>query len=126
MKLSTALRGNAAFTAICAGICIAAPDWVTVHSALPGRIWALGLGAMLALFVPMLLFASTRPSAWLVKTIIALDWAYVMIATAFLLTHLDEADAIGIALMIVTIAVVSVFARLQMRGLAAMPWGARA
>ncbi len=125
MILSTALRGNAAFTAICAGICLVAPDWVALHSGLPGRLWAMGLGGMLALFVPMLVFASTRPLAWLVKTIIALDWGYVAIATAFLLTHLGEADAIGLVLIIVSIAVVAVFARLQMRGLAAMRGEAR-
>ena len=120
MTLSTALRAHTVFTAICAVICLGAADWVTVHSGLPGRIWAIGLGVMLAFYVPILLIAAARPSIWLVKTIIALDLGFVVIVSIFLATHWTKADAKGIALMIVPLSLVALFAWLQLRGLEAM------
>lgn len=119
MKLVSALRGNAAFTAACALLCLALADGVTRHAAIPGPLWTLGLGVMLALYVPVLLFAAARPMVWLVRTIILLDWGYVFIATSFSLTHFDQADSAGNALMIVSTALIALFACLQMRGLAA-------
>ena len=73
---------------------------------------------MLASYVPLLLLAAARPQLWLVKTIISLDWAYVAIATFFLVTHWTAADAIGIMVILVSTSVVALFAWLQMRGLA--------
>ena len=126
MILSTALKGNAAFTAPCAAICLGATDWVTVHSGLPSRIWVIGLGVMLASYVPILLIAAARQAFWLVKTIIALDWGFVAIAAVFLATHWAKADAAGTALVIVPTLLVALFAWLQMRGLGAMQREARA
>lgn len=117
MNLTSALRGNAAFTADCAAACLALTGPISSHAAIPDPNWTVGLGAMLALFVPILLFAAARPIRWLVKTIIALDWTYVAIATAFLLTHADRADGPGLALIVVSTALVALFAWLQMRGL---------
>ncbi len=126
MTLSTALRGNAVFTAICAVICLGAADWVTVHSGLPAPIWAIGLGVMLASYVPILLIAAARPTVWLIKTIIALDLGFVAIASIFLATHWTKADATGIALVIVPSVLVALFAWLQLRGFEAMQRGSRA
>lgn len=120
MILSTALKANAAFTATCAGICLVAADSVAAHTALPDSLWASGLGAMLAAYVPMLLFAASRPMLWLVKTIFALDWGFVAIASIFLATRWRQADAVGIALIVVSTTLVGLFAWLQMRGLAEM------
>jgi hypothetical protein len=120
MNLTNALRGNAVFTAACAFACLALTGPVTSHAAIPDRLWTIGLGVMLALYVPILLFAAARPVAWLVRTIIVLDWGYVAIATGFFLTHFSSADGAGNALMILSTALVALFAWLQMRGLAAM------
>lgn len=120
MTLSTALRVNAAFTAFCALACLAGSYWIVPHTALPGTIWALALGAMLASYVPILLIAAKRPMVWLVKTIIVLDWGYVAIAAVFLLTHLGKADGLGLALIIGSTSLVALFALLQMRGLSAL------
>lgn len=125
MNLSTALRGNAAFTALCAAICLGAADWVAAHICLPSRIWVIGLGIMLASYVPILLIAAARPMVWLAKTIIALDWGFVAIAMVFLATHWTKADAAGTALVIVPTLLVALFAWLQMRGLGAMQREAR-
>jgi len=120
VNLTSALRANAAFTAVCALTCLVLTGPVTSYTAIPDRLWTVGLGLMLALYVPILLFAAARPMVWLVRTIITLDWSYVVIATAFFLIHFDRADGPGIALMIVSISLVALFAWLQMRGLAAM------
>lgn len=120
MNLSTALRRNAAFTALCAAISLGAADWVAAHSGLPSRIWVIGLGVMLASYVPILLIAAARPAIWLVKTIIALDWGFVAIAAVFLATHWTKADAAGTALVVVPTLLVALFAWLQMRGLGAI------
>lgn len=120
MNLTSALRGNAAFTAGCAAACLALTGPISSHAAIPDPNWTVGLGAMLALYVPILLFAAARPIRWLVKTIIALDWTYVAIATAFFLTHADRADGPGLALIVVSTALVALFAWLQMRGLRAI------
>jgi hypothetical protein len=125
MNLSTTLRANAAFTAICAGLCLVAADWVAAHTALPAKLWATGLGAMLGAYVPMLLFAARRPMPWLVKTIIALDWGFVAIASLFLATHWTQIDVTGIALITSSTALVGLFAWVQMCKLAAMRWVAR-
>lgn len=125
MILSTALRGNAVFTALCAAICLGAADWVAAHIGLPSRIWVIGLGIMLASYVPILLIAAARSAVWLAKTIIALDWGFVAIAAVFLATHWTKADAAGTALVIVPTLLVALFAWLQMRGLGAMQREAR-
>lgn len=117
MNLTSALRGNAAFTAVCAVACLALTGPISSHAAIPDPNWTIGLGSMLALYVLILLFAAARPIRWLVKTIIALDWSYVAIATAFFLTHADRVDGPGMALIIVSTALVALFAWLQMRGL---------
>ena len=120
MILSSALRVNAAFTALCAAICLGAAEWVAAHIGLPSRIWAIGLGIMLTSYVPILLIAAARPAIWLVKIIIALDWGFVAIATLFLATHWAKADAAGTALVVVPTLLVALFAWLQMRGLGAI------
>ena len=120
MILSTALRINATFTALCAAICLGAAEWLSAHIGLPSHIWVIGLGIMLASYVPILLIAAARPAIWLVKTIIALDWGFVAIAAVFLATHWAKVDAAGTALVVVATLLVALFAWLQMRGLGAM------
>lgn len=116
MNLSTGLRANAAFTMICATTCLAATDWVTAHTALPGRPWTIALGIMLATYVPILLFAAARQMDWLVKTIIALDWGFVAIAAIFLAMSWSKVDATGAALIAVPALSVALFALLQAQG----------
>jgi hypothetical protein len=126
MYLSKALKGNAALTAFCAAVCLFAADWVAGHVALPGPIWALALGAMLASYVPVLLIAAARPLAWLVKTIVVLDWGFVAIASVYLVTYWGEVAGPGIALIIVPTVAVALFALLQSRGLDAVQQGSPA
>jgi len=101
-------------------------DWVAAHTALPSGIWATSLGLMLASYVPFLVFVALRPVTWLVRTIIALDWGYVCIATAYLITHWQQADATGLGLISLSTSLVALFAWLQMLGLAATRRDARA
>ncbi len=118
MNLSTALRANALFTLACSLVCLLAGELVLRHTAIPALIWITGLGLMLLSYVPMLLFAASRPHDWLVKTIILLDWGFVVIATIWLVLSWQRADAVGIALETVSIVIVGLFAFLQQRGLA--------
>lgn len=124
MTLSHTLRANAVFTATCAIACLVWTQTIAQRSALPNEIWVLVLGVMLASYVPILLFAAARPLTWLVKAIIAADWAYVAIASAVLFTRLGQADAAGVAMMAISTGFVALFAILQMRGLPTMPAGA--
>ncbi len=126
MNLINILRGNAVFTALCAATCLAGADWLVERTALPNPFWAIGLGVMLASFVPMLLLAAAWPKIWLVKAIIALDWAYVIIATLFFSIYWSAADAIGLGLILVSTSLVAMFALLQIRGLSEMKRGAEA
>jgi hypothetical protein len=125
MDLPTALRANAAFTGTCGAACLTATAFVTAHAAVPDRLWTLGLGAMLLAYVPMLLFAAARPDAWLVRTIIALDWGYVAIATAFFVRRWQQMDGLGLALVVSTTLLVALFAIIQQRGLTAVSREAR-
>lgn len=125
MTLSHTLRANAIFTGICAIACLGWAQAIAQHSALPSDIWVLALGAMLTGYVPILLFAAARPLTWLVKAIIAADWAYVAIASVVLFTRLGQADAAGVAMMAISSGLVALFAILQMRSLATVPTGAR-
>jgi len=120
MKLSSALRANAAFTTSCALICLFAADFVAVRTQVPAQLWIIGLGIMLLSFVPLLLLAAARPSAWLVRTIIILDWGYVAIALIYFLLHWRQVDSIGAALILVPPAFVALFALLQQSGLTAI------
>lgn len=116
MDLPAAFRANAAFTGACGTACFTATNFVTAHAAVPDRLWTLGLGAMLLAYVPMLLFAAARPEAWLVKTIIALDWGYVSITTGFFILHWQQMDSLGLALVVSTTLLVALFAGLQQKG----------
>jgi hypothetical protein len=115
MTLRSALCSNAVFTGLCSLICLLCSDFVAAHTAMPDRLWIIGLGAMLLSFVPMLLFASWRPIGWLVRLIILLDWGYVAIASAYFLFNFGKVDAIGTALIVPTIVLVVLFAILQRR-----------
>jgi hypothetical protein len=125
MKLSSTLRANAVFSASCALICLFAADFVIAYTLVPSRFWIIGLGIMLLSFVPMLLLAAARPSAWLVRTIIILDWGYVAIALIYYLLNWRQVDSIGAALILLPSAFVALFALLQQSGLAAIPEQAR-
>ena len=76
---------------------------------------------MLLGFVPMLLFAAARPSVWLVRTIILLDWGYIAVALIYFMFHWQQVDSIGAALILLPPAFVALFAFLQQFGLAALP-----
>ncbi len=117
MNLSTALRANALFTLACSLVCLLAGELVLRHTAIPALIWINGLGILLLSYVPMLLFAASRPHDWLIKTIILLDWGFVVIATIWLLVSWQRADAVGIAIETASTAIVALFAVLQQRGL---------
>ena len=88
------------------------------HTGAPAQFWVTGLGILLLTYVPMLLFASMRPYDWLVRTIIALDWGYVVLAGLWLIYSWRGADGIGITLQLGSMALVALFAILQQRGLA--------
>ena len=117
MPLSPTLRINAVFTGACGLVCLFTPDFVTLRAGVPDRIWVLALGIVLLAYVPILLFAAWQPMAWLVKAIIALDWAYVLIAATFLASHWAQADGVGVMLVAGSTAFVALFAALQQRGL---------
>ncbi|MEQ1539262.1 MAG: hypothetical protein ABL928_10060 [Sphingorhabdus sp.] len=119
MTLRSALHANAIFTGVCGLVCLLSADFVAAHTAMPDRLWIIGLGVMLLSFVPMLLFASWRPMEWLVRLIILLDWGYVATALAYFLFNLGEVDSIGALLIILTAALVVLFAILQQRSCAA-------
>ena len=118
MNLPAALRANALFTLISSLVCLLAGGMILRHTGVPAQIWITGLGLMLLSYVPILLFAAARPYDWLVGTIIWLDWSYVAIASFWLMSSWQRADAAGIALEVVSTAVVALFAVLQQRGLA--------
>lgn len=119
MRLSSALLGNAAFTAVCAGISIGGAVWLSAQTPLPDHIWSIGLGCLLASYVPVLVFAARWPAGWLVKTIIALDWTYVAIASGFLIAQWSHFQPSGIALTLGSTAGVALFAVIQMRAYSA-------
>jgi amino acid transporter len=89
------------------------------HTAAPDKLWIFGLGLMLMAFVPMLLLAAARPSSWLVKIIIALDWGYVVIATVCIFLHGHNMTAYGLYSAILSALLVALFAVLQQRALTA-------
>jgi len=118
MNLPAALRTNALFTLTCSLVCLLAGEILLRHTGIPSQIWITGLGLMLLSYVPMLLFAASHPDDWLVRTIILLDWGFVVIATIWLLFSWQRADAVGIALETGSTAIVALFAVLQQHGLA--------
>ncbi len=118
MNLSQSLRYNAVFTALCGFACVIAPSTIAAHTALPDRLWVIGIGIMLLLYVPILLFAAARPMVWLVRTIIILDWSYVLIATTFFVFRWREMDMTGTLLVLISTILVATFAYLQQKGLA--------
>ena len=120
MKLSSTLRLNAGFTASCALICLIASDFIAAQTVIPARFWIIGLGIMLMAFVPMLLLAAVRPAPWLVRTIVILDWGYIVIALAYYALNWRQIDDIGVALIIAPSAIVALFALLQQSRLAAL------
>lgn len=93
-------------------LCLLAAGWLQRHIPLsPG--WLLAIGGMLIAYVPMLFWAAARPSPWLVRTIVLLDWGYVAIAVAFVLIRSTEFDAVGLAIAWGTSSVVALFAFVQ-------------
>lgn len=117
MNLATSFRVNAFFTLMCGLICLLAGGVVLRHTGIPAQIWISGLGLMLLSYVPVLLFAALHPHDWLVRTIILLDWGFVIIASIWLVFSWQRSDAVGIALATVPTALVALFAILQQRGL---------
>ena len=120
MNLRKALIGNAIFTSICGLSCLLTADLIIAHIGVPDRIWIIGLGILLLSYVPMLLAAAARPLIWLVRTIIVLDWGYVAIASVFLLSNWKQIDSIGFAMIMLSSALVALFALLQQTGLSHM------
>lgn len=117
MPLSTALRLNAVFTGVCGLVCLLVTDFVTLRTGVSDRFWVLVLGFMLLAYVPTLLFAAWQPRAWLVKSIIALDWTYVIVAAIFFMTHWTQADGLGVTMIAGSTALVALFAVFAQRGL---------
>lgn len=117
MSLSASLFANALFSLVCSLICLLAGGFVQHHTGIPSQIWISGLGLMLLAYVPILLFAALHPHDWLVRTIILLDWGFVIIASIWLVFSWQSADAWGIALAIIPTTLVGLLAILQQRGL---------
>ncbi len=118
MDLKGALRLNAVFTGSCAVVCLGATAFVARHTGIPPIPWVAGLGLMLLSYVPVLLFAASRPFAWLVQTIILLDWGFVATATLYCIFAAPMIDSIGWALIGVPTCLVALFALLQQRCMA--------
>jgi len=93
-------------------LCLLAVGWLQRHMPLSPS-WLLAIGGMLIAYVPMLLWAAARPSPWLVRTIVLLDWGYVVIAVAFVLIRSPGFDPVGLAIAWGTAAVVALFAFVQ-------------
>ena len=119
-ELRQALLMNAALTATCAMICLVGAATVVSHTSIP-HPWTIGLGLMLLSYVPMLLFAALRPAAWLVRTIILLDWGFVAVATLYSVLNATVIDATGWLLIGVPTSLVALFALLQQHGLKQRP-----
>jgi hypothetical protein len=120
MPLSNALRLNAIFTFACAIICLIFPLPVSAMIAMQNSVWIIGLGIMLAAYVPILLYAASRQLRWLVTTIIVLDWGFVLMALAYYAFRNEKIDLPGMAVIMVPAAVVALFALIQMSAISSL------
>lgn len=93
---------------------------VVSHTSIP-HPWTIGLGLMLLSYVPVLLFAASRPLAWLARTIILLDWGFVAVAILYSLSNATVIDGTGWLLIGVPTSLVALFAVLQQHGLTQRP-----
>jgi hypothetical protein len=116
MKLQHALLLNAAITASCAAISLLSPSMVSDHVAV-GHYWVVGLGWVLLLYVPILLFVAARPVTWMIRAIILLDWAFVAFMGLYALWRASGIDPLGWVLIGVPTGLVALVALLQDRGL---------
>jgi hypothetical protein len=115
MMLSIILHVNAAFTGACGLICLLATTFVVTHCGILERFWVVVLGSMLLAYVPTLLLAAWRPTRWLIKTIIVLDWGYVGLAAIFCIIHWSKVSSVGAFMVIGSAFMVAVFAALQQK-----------
>ena len=116
MKLQHALLLNAAITASCAAVSLVSPAIVSDHVA-AGQYWVVGLGLVLLLYVPILLFVAARPVTWMARGIILLDWAFVALVALYALWRANGIDPLGWVLIAVPTGLVALVAILQDRGL---------
>jgi len=124
--LRLALRGNAGFSSLCAGLCLLAAKPIAATMGIPDPTWLYGLGVQLLVFGAFLVWLSTRPRiapaiAW---GVVVADIAWVVGTLPLVVADLLTTRGIWIALGIAD--AVALFAIIQAVGVRRMQRSLRA
>lgn len=119
--LRWSLRGNAAFSTLCALVSLAAAAPLAASLGLPGAPALYSLGAQLMVFAALLVWLASRPviRAWLALLVVAADALWVVgtvpVVLSDELTRTGDVTATAIALVVATFGVLQLMGVLRMR-----------